>query len=78
MAKLPVDAPIGDVLRALTRLGFVIVRKGNHVSPVRKNADGTRTMLTLPNHRTLRSSTLRTILSQAGIPRDGFLEAYRG
>jgi hypothetical protein len=42
----------------------------------RENADGTRTPLTMPNHRTLKSSTLRTILSQAGISRDDFLKAY--
>jgi len=77
MAKFPVDAPIRDVLSALQRLGFVIVREGNHVSLARENAGGTRTLLTLPNHRTLKGSTLRTILSQAGIPRDDFLEAYR-
>ena len=33
--------------------------------------------LTLPNHTTLKASTLRTICSQSGIPRAGFIEAYR-
>ncbi len=43
---------------------------------VRENPDGTRTLLTMPNHRRIKSSTLRTILTQAGIPRDAFVAAY--
>jgi len=43
----------------------------------RANADGSKTALTMPNHRTLKASTLRTILSQASIPRDDFLREYR-
>ena len=78
MAKLPVDAPIRKVIKALECLGFRIVREGNHIAMVRQNADGTRTRLTMPNHRTIKSSTLRTILSQAGISRDDFLKAYKG
>lgn len=31
---------------------------------------------TLPNHPRIKGSTLRTICSQAGIPRDEFLRAY--
>jgi len=78
MAKLPVDAPIRKVIKALERLAFRIVREGNHIAMVRQNADGTRTPLTMPNHRTIKSSTLRTILSQAGISRDDFLKVYKG
>ena len=76
MAKFPVDAPLRDVIRALERLGFVLVREGNHVSMARVNADRTKTTLTMPNHRTLKASTLRTILSQASIARDDFLREY--
>lgn len=43
---------------------------------MRTNPDGTRTALTLPNHATLKASTLRTICSQSGIPRTDFIEAY--
>ena len=76
MAKFPVDAPQAKVIKALEQLGFRIVREGNHIAMIRENADGTRTPLTLPNHRILKSSTLRTILTQSGIPRDEFLKAY--
>ena len=76
MAKFPVDAPIRDVIRAFERLGFVLVREGNHISMARENSDGTRTTLTMPNHRTLKASTLRTILAQASISRDDFLHEF--
>jgi hypothetical protein len=55
----------------------MIVREREHISMVRTNPDGTRTPLTLPNHATLKASTLRTICSQSGIPRADFIEAYR-
>jgi len=32
--------------------------------------------LTIPNHRTIKGSTLRTILTQAGVPRDDFVRLF--
>jgi len=74
--KFPVDAPIDKVVKALEHIGFQLVRGGNHISMVRENLDGTRTPMTIPNHRRIKGSTLRTILTQANIPRDVFLDAY--
>lgn len=76
MAKFPVDAPIAKVVKAFQSLGFRLVREGSHIAMVRENPDGTRTPLTMPNHRTIKSSTLRTILTQAQISSDDFLAAY--
>ena len=76
MAKFPVDATQDRVLRAFTQLGFVLIRRGNHFSLSRTEADGSQTPLTLPGHRTIKASTLRTILTQSGIPREEFLRAY--
>ena len=76
MPKFPVDAPIRRVVRALQTLGFRLVREGNHIAMQRDNPDGTTTPLTIPNHPNLKSSTLRTILTQSGIPREEFLAAY--
>jgi predicted RNA binding protein YcfA (HicA-like mRNA interferase family) len=76
MSRFPVDAPLPRVIKTLERLGFQIVREGNHIAMLRANPDGSRTPLTLPNHRYIKGSTLRTILTQAQIPRDDFLAIY--
>ena len=76
MPRFPVDAPLARVISTLEVLSFRLVRRGNHIAMVRDNPDGTKTPLTMPNHRTLKASALRTILTQAGIQRDDFLNAY--
>jgi len=76
MPKFPVDAPLKKVVRTLEMLGFRMVREGNHIAMVRENPDGTRTPLTMPNHSLIKGSTLRTILTQAGIARDDFLKKF--
>ncbi len=76
MPKFPIDAPLDQVIEALEQLGFVTVRAGNHIALERQNADGTVTPMTLPNHRRLKSSTLRVALMQAGIARQDFMAAY--
>jgi predicted RNA binding protein YcfA (HicA-like mRNA interferase family) len=57
-------------------LGFQLVREREHISMIRQNADGTRTPLTLPNHSTIKSSTLRLILRQSNISREEFISAF--
>ena len=76
MVKFPVDAPKRKVIKALEILGFRIVREREHISMIRDNPDGSKTPLTMPNHPKLKASTLRIICTQAGIPREEFLEAY--
>jgi predicted RNA binding protein YcfA (HicA-like mRNA interferase family) len=76
MPKFPVDAPRRRVIKALKLLGFRPVREADHIAMVRENPDGTRTPLTMPSHTRIKGSTLRAICTQAGIPRDEFLNAY--
>lgn len=63
--KFPVDAPKRRVVKTLESLGFRIVREREHVAMARQNSDGTQTSLTMPNHSTIKGSTLRTICSIA-------------
>lgn len=76
MSKFPVDAPKYKVIKSLEFLGFRIVREKEHISMERINPDGTKTPLTMPNHPKIKSSTLRTICTQAGITRNDFLDVY--
>lgn len=76
MDGFPCDALVRKVIQTFIRLGFRVVREGNHISMVRENHDSTSTPLTMLNHRSIKRSTLRTILTQAGISRDDFIKAY--
>ncbi len=76
MPKFPVDAPKSKAIKAFELLGFKIVREREHIAMVRENPNGTRTPLTMPNHSKIKSSTLRTICTQARITREEFLQAY--
>ncbi|MEW8958991.1 MAG: type II toxin-antitoxin system HicA family toxin [Moorella sp. (in: firmicutes)] len=76
MRKWPVDAPKTKVLKAMNKLGFELVREGNHLALARTNPNGTVTPMTIPNHERIKGSTLRTICTQAGISREDFLAAY--
>ena len=78
MPKFPRDAPKRKVLEAFMKLNFEIVREAEHIALRRQDPDGSATPMTIPNDRTYKSSTLRTILTQAGISRDEFLDAYYG
>ena len=77
MPKFPVDAPKAKVIKTLELLGFSMIREREHIVMIKNNEDGTKTPLTMPNHSQIKSSTLRSICTQAGISREDFLAAYQ-
>jgi predicted RNA binding protein YcfA (HicA-like mRNA interferase family) len=64
MTKVP-SLPYDQVIRALQRDGWVVVRqKGSHVR-VQKHTPVETLKLTIPAHRPIKRSTLSHILKQA-------------
>ena len=62
-----------DVVKLLTRIGFIIVgRKGSHIRMKKKN-DKTLVAI-VPDHKEITKGTLKSILRQAGLTREEFLE----
>ena len=76
MGKFPKDARREDVLKALNMIGFNVVRNREHISLTRTNRDGTKASMTIPNHRRIKSTTLKFALMQAGVDREDFLKAF--
>jgi hypothetical protein len=77
LSESPTDARKADVPRALARIGFEVVREREHISLRRANDDGSRSIMTLPNARRIKGSTLQSACHQAGVERDEFLRALR-
>ena len=62
-----------QAIRALEKLGFIIVRqRGSHVV-LRRGAIG----CVVPNHRELKTGTLAGVLKQAGVSVEQFTETLR-
>ncbi|MEI6747094.1 MAG: type II toxin-antitoxin system HicA family toxin [Methylococcaceae bacterium] len=60
-----------EAIRALQRLGFIVVRqKGSHVI-LRRGSQG----CVIPNHRELKIGTLAGLIKQAGVSADEFINA---
>jgi predicted RNA binding protein YcfA (HicA-like mRNA interferase family) len=70
MPKLPAVSG-AEAIRALERLGFMVVRqRGSHIV-LRRGASG----CVVPNHREIKPGTLAGVLKQAGVSADEFVGA---
>ena len=70
MPKLPIISG-ADAVRALERLGFIVVRqRGSHIV-LRRGSIG----CVVPNHKELKIGTLSGVLKQAEISPDEFMAA---
>lgn len=73
MNKVP-SLPYTEIVRALERAGWRVVRqKGSHIR-MEKQSDEETLRLTVPAHRPVKRSTLSHILKQAGLSVEEFLE----
>lgn len=73
MTKVP-SAPYTQVITALQRAGWIIVRqKGSHIW-LQKRFDDELVKITVPAHRPIKRSTLSHILKQARLTVEEFLE----
>lgn len=73
MPKLPV-LPARDILKALGRSGFVVVgQRGSHIKLRGERGGVVRTVI-VPNYDEVPRGVLASILRQAGLTREDFLE----
>jgi len=72
VTKVP-SLPYPDVIRALRRAGWTVVRqRGSHIR-LEKQLGSELLKLTVPAHRPIKRSTLAHILKQAQLTVDEFL-----
>lgn len=72
MAKLPTDLSGRDVRAALERVGFVFRRQSGSHMMLRRDQPYARVVV--PDHKQLRSGTLRRIIADAGLTVEQFVE----
>ena len=70
MTKLP-DVSAQACIAALEKAGFYVARRGKHITMRR---DDPFARVTIPNHRTLKKGTVRSIIRQAGLTVDEFVD----
>ena len=74
--KLPLISS-DKLLRILSKKGFSITRqKGSHIS-LHKRGEGKILLVVVPRRRQIKKGTLISILRQAGLTRDEFLDLIR-
>lgn len=76
MPKLPVLSG-SDVIKALSKIGFVHVRtKGSHAI-LNKQTDKGKITIPVPLHKELAKGTLKSIMNQAGLSLEDLLKLVK-
>ena len=78
MTKLPILSS-KQVIQTLRAMGFEDAPKrgkGSHIAMVKRTAAGTRLVI-IPERKGIPRGTLRSILEQAGLTRDEFIEMLK-
>jgi predicted RNA binding protein YcfA (HicA-like mRNA interferase family) len=68
--KLPRDLSGADVIRALERAGFTVLRQSGSQVRLGKN----EVCVTVPDYKTIAPGTLKSILKQAGLAVEDLVE----
>ncbi|MGD0139389.1 MAG: type II toxin-antitoxin system HicA family toxin [Tepidisphaeraceae bacterium] len=72
MAKLPTDLSGREVRSALERAGFVLRRQSGSHMILRRGEPYARAVV--PDHKQIRSGTLRRIITDAGLTVEQFMQ----
>ena len=72
--KLPIISG-QEILKILKKEGFVVInQKGSHIKVRKERPSGEKVTVIVPNHKTLKRGTLKSILKQADITLDQLLK----
>lgn len=75
MGKLPIISGM-EAIKALSKIGYEIDHQtGSHLILRQKEEPHRR--LTVPNHKELAKGTLRVIIRQAGLTKEGFINLIK-
>lgn len=74
--SIPEVAPKEKIMIALEYLGYHVVRQGTHIAMSYFSNSGVQFPLTIPDQVSYKASTIRAIISKAGISKQDFIQAY--
>lgn len=77
--KLP-RVSYSDIIKVLSKVGFAYAPKrgkGSHIAMYKVDEDGRRRLVIIPRKKNIPKGTLLSILKQAGLSKEEFLELLK-